>query len=322
MSRTTHQPANWTDRCEAAFLGLALGDAYGRPLEFIANDQVRTLPLPIRPGAFAWTDDTHMALYLAQAILDLPAGEYTDDAFGAAVGKRFVEWLHDPDTNGTAPGNTCRIGARAYAVSGDWRTSGVEQSDGCGAVMRICPLALAFSGETLTRAAAVQAMVTHRHPNAIQSAVTAAHLLRRALERGEFSAELVEQAAEEAHGADHRTIVADALRAALAFSRRQQPEWLDETAIPPGDGGWRSPSALGLAVAAALTWGENFETAVDKAARILGDSDTVACLTGMYLGAAAGKEALPGPWLAALKDRPTIVRLARKLALRSMGSTS
>jgi len=49
-------------------LGLALGDAYGRPLEFIGDDDVRTAGVTIEPGTFMWTDDTHMALYLARAV--------------------------------------------------------------------------------------------------------------------------------------------------------------------------------------------------------------------------------------------------------------
>lgn len=57
------------DRAIASFLGLALGDAFGRPLQFVRGPAVRSLPIPIAPGRFDWTDDTHMALYLAEAVL-------------------------------------------------------------------------------------------------------------------------------------------------------------------------------------------------------------------------------------------------------------
>jgi hypothetical protein len=96
-----------------------------------------------------------------------------------------------------------------------------------------------------------------------------------------------------------------------SFSR-----WLDERAIPEGDGGWRSPSALGLAVAAAVRWGQDFVTAVAKATRIDGDSHSVAALTGMFLCAAGGTAILPAAWRTAVRDREKIETAARALAVR------
>jgi len=111
--------------------------------------------------------------------------------------------------------------------------------------------------------------------------------------------------------------VAPALEAGLREGARKEEEWLDERAVPAGDGGWRGPSALGLAVAAALRWGgshpDAFALAVERAARIEGDSDSVACLVGMLLGAAYGPGALPGAWLAAIPEAERIVALADAL---------
>lgn len=309
------------DRARAAFLGLALGDAFGRPLEFIGLPAVRTAPVDVRPGTFRWTDDTHMALYLGRAVLDVGAAPVNEDRFGRAVGERFSEWRDDPATPGTAPGNTCLSGVARWRKTRDWRTSGVPGSDGCGAVMRICPLALAFEGDDLTKAARVSAAITHAHPNAIESAVAASHLLRWTLETGRFDADLVRRAMEGLRGpwSQGGGSTAKALEAAIAEGARGG-EWLDERAIPDGDGGWRSPSALGLAVAAALRWGDDFALAVEKAARIGGDSDSVACLTGMFLGAAGGTRVLPGTWLSALHERDTIDALATRLARLSQRS--
>ena len=57
-------------------------------------------------------------------------------------------------------------------------------------------------------------------------------------------------------------------------------------------------------------------TAIDRAARINGDSDSVACLAGMFLGAAGGLEALPGRWLDALPWAGRLEKMARTLADR------
>ena len=305
------------DRARGAFLGLALGDAWGQPLEFIQGQRVRTHPVSLTPGEFRWTDDTHMALYLAEALLELPPGPLDDEAFARAVGGQWLTWLHDPMTPGTAPGNTCLRGMRRYECDPDWRTSGDPGSDGCGAVMRIAPLALTLEGSELSRAAWIQATMTHAHPNAIEAAVAASHMLRWALEQGRFDVELVGRCITQLRGTWARGgVVAEALLAAIDFTARPGQDWLDEPSIPTGDGGWRSASALGLAVAAALYWGSDFATAVDKAARIHGDSDSVACLCGMFLGAAGGTAVLPPAWLAPLPERERIVGLADRLVAR------
>lgn len=309
------------DRAAAAFLGLALGDAYGRPLEFVLLPEVRTTPVVIRAGLFHWTDDTHMSLFLARAVQDQPARAPLDqDAFGRAVGRRFAEWAEDPLTPSTAPGNTCLRGARAFARHGDWQRSGDRGSDGCGAVMRIVPVALAFQGADLVDAARVSSVVTHAHPNAVEAAIAGAWLCRQALLEGRLDEGLVARAvAHLRRDWDWGGEVAESLEAALAMADGPEDGWLDEEAMPPGDGGWRAASALGLAVAAALRWRRaGFAAVVERAARIEGDSDSVAALAGMLHGAALGTRALPAPWLEALPSREEIHALARELWARSL----
>jgi ADP-ribosylglycohydrolase len=250
-----------------------------------------------------------MALYLAEAVLG--HGPFGEERFGLDVGEAFSRWLDDPLTPLTAPGNTCIAGVRNWRRTRDWRTSGVSGSDGCGAVMRVAPLAIFFGGEDLDRAAAVSARITHGHPDAAAAAVAACRLHGAALARGRFDAALVAEVADGLPGTD---LVIGALRAALAQASAPADGWLDERAIPPGDGGWRAPSALGLAVAAALRWGGDFALAVERAARIDGDSDSVAAIAGMFLGAAGGRAVLPPAWLAAVKDRERIEEIAGWLA--------
>ncbi|HNH48298.1 MAG TPA: ADP-ribosylglycohydrolase family protein, partial [Myxococcota bacterium] len=188
------------DRAVGAMTGLALGDAYGRPLEFLKGNRVRELKVSILPGSLMWTDDTHMSLYLGRALLDLRPGRWDEEAFGAALAARWVEWLHDPLMPSTAPGGTCLAGARAIENGTPWRKSGVPTSDGCGAVMRICPLPIALDGPALTTAAKLSALTTHGHPNAVEAAIAACWILRWTLEEGELSAELVQRAVERLQG--------------------------------------------------------------------------------------------------------------------------
>lgn len=306
---------SFADRCVGAFLGLAVGDAFGRPLEFTRGEAVRTLPVRLEPGTFRWTDDTHMSMYLARAILDGSGGTFDEDVFGHAVGRRFIEWMHDPLTPSTAPGNACLGGTANYERVGDWRTSGGSDADGCGAVMRIAPLAMAFSGDTLTRAAEISAIVTHAHANAREAVIAGSHLLRWVLDGQAFSPALVDRAVRGLRGPWARGgTVARSLEDALVVGRDAGARWLAEKAVWPGDGGWRNGSALGLAIAAALAWGDDARVAIDRAARIDGDSDSVACLVGMYLGGEGGAKALPAEMSAAIPERRTLERLARECA--------
>jgi ADP-ribosylglycohydrolase len=304
---------DFADRARAALLAHACGDRFGAPLEFVSDLSVRTRAVYLGN----WTDDTHMSLYLGAALLGY--GPITDqspfeaDRFGTLVGESFVRWLHDPLTPTTAPGNTCLTGARHFERDRDWNTSGVRSSDGCGAVMRIVPIALAWRGEALLEAARVSALVTHAHPNALEAAMAGAWLVGQILDTGVWGAACVEDAIRRLDGPwSQGGNVAGSLGAALVWAQRGE-EWLDEPAIPPGDGGWRSGSALGLAVAAALRWPDDLGLAVEKAARIQGDSDSVACLTGALLGAALGTAAIPPAWLATLPRRAEIAGLADRL---------
>lgn len=308
----------FADRARGAFLGLALGDAYGRSLEFVRGHRVRAQPVVIPSSHFMWTDDTHMSLYLVDA-LEAVGGSVplSEDAFGRAVGEAFVRWSKDPLTPSTAPGNTCLRGAADFERTGNWRTSGVRESDGCGAVMRVVPLPIVFAADALVTTARVQALVTHAHDNAPATAIAAGLLLRELLDGAPLDEVLVLRTLRrlDTLGASTPSVVG-ALTAAMGQARRTHLPWLDEDAIPDGDGGWRSPSALGLALVAALRWLDDPRTAIDKAARIDGDSDSVACLTGMMLGAVHGVDGLPADWLAALPERTTIdAAVDRLLAL-------
>lgn len=309
---------NYADRARAALLAHACGDRFGAPLELVRDASVRTRE--VRLGN--WTDDTHMSLYLGEAIL--AHGPVTNlsplepDRFGDLVGDAFVRWLHDPMTPSTAPGLTCMAGVRSFERDRDWKRSGVPSSDGCGAVMRIVPLALAMGGADLLEAARISAVVTHAHPNAQEAAMAGAWLVQQILETGAWGGGLVEEAIRGLDGPwGQGGDVAESLRAALAWAS-QGEDWLDEAAIPPGDGGWRSGSALGLAVAAALRWSGDLGLAVEKAARIRGDSDSVACLTGALLGAALGTSAIPPDWLETLPQRAAITGLADRLVAQAV----
>lgn len=306
----------FAQRSLGSIFGLALGDAFGRPLEFTTGSRVRTKAVDL--SRLMWTDDTHMSIYFAEAALSLK-GEFSEEALGAALGEQLCRWRLDPLTPSTAPGNTCLAGAAAYARDRDWRSSGVRGSDGCGAVMRIAALPILYSGEQLTTAARVSALITHAHPNAPAATEALCWLQREVLEDGRLDPAMVLQVAARSRAAGHPPVVAEALEAAVDWARRNPAaDWLDERAIPTYDGGWRSVSAVGLAVAACLRWGPRPALVIEKAARIQGDSDSVAAIAGMLVGA-VNPAGLPSAWLESLFDRERLEGLAERLCAPPRG---
>ena len=88
---TTGQGNDDADRAVGALLGLACGDAVGTTLEFEApgtftpiDDLVGGGPFGLRPGQ--WTDDTSMALCLAESLLDRGAHDPDDQM------RRYLLW--------------------------------------------------------------------------------------------------------------------------------------------------------------------------------------------------------------------------------------
>jgi len=152
-------------RALGAYLGLAVGDALGAPVEFLTAREIMQRGthcemtgggwLKLKPGQV--TDDTEMSLCLGRAWIE--AGGW--DARIAA--EHFAGWLkHYP----IDVGNTCRRGIRRYMLDGSLQGPPSEGDAGNGAAMRILPVALATYGDDagLERAAIEQAHITHHNP--------------------------------------------------------------------------------------------------------------------------------------------------------------
>ncbi len=94
--------AQLSDRLRGIAVGAAVGDALGMPLEFglasPANDLIRGM----RPGrlpAGSFTDDTEMALALAESLLAHPELDSDD------LAHRFLDWYErNPEDVGVLTG--------------------------------------------------------------------------------------------------------------------------------------------------------------------------------------------------------------------------
>ncbi len=158
--------AELISRARGAFIGFAIGDALGAPVEFmnaseiqgkygVLDDIVGGGWLRLKPGAV--TDDTEMALCIARALV--AAGGWSLPAIAA----NFAGWLKSRPVD---VGDTCRRGIRGYMLHGRLQTPFNQWDAGNGAVMRMLPVALFSLGEPelLDTCVVEQAHITHNHP--------------------------------------------------------------------------------------------------------------------------------------------------------------
>ena len=132
---------------KSCLYGLAFGDALGKDTEFMDVDSIyqqwppagpTDLPKPIAQV----TDDTQMALAIADALLDVQTlGPLSLNTIEPAIRQHFIRWYNSPDNN-RAPGNTCLRACEALERGVPWHEASVKNSKGCGANMRVAPVAL------------------------------------------------------------------------------------------------------------------------------------------------------------------------------------
>jgi ADP-ribosylglycohydrolase len=289
-------------RVLGAMVGLAVGDALGAPLEGAPRRVARRavargleMAGSGRWAAGQWTDDTALALELAESIAERGLLDTED------LARRYISWA---TSDGRGIGRTTRaalVGA-ADAAGARRRAAGFHARTGLGAsngsVMRCAPIGLAARDlEQARQAAASDASLTHGHPAAASaSAALCAALL--AVRRGD---DPLPAARTEAHGADD-------LERALVLVADQDREALAALATGRTAGACWTTLAIGLC---ALTSIGDYEEGVIWAVSLGGDTDTNAAVTGALLGYARGPRAIPQRWLKPLAQRQRLERAAR-----------
>ena len=268
-------------RAQAAYLGLALGDALGATVEFMTPREIagrhgvhRDLIgggwLRLRPGRV--TDDTTMALALGQAILDQ---EGRVDALACA--QAFDAWMRSKPVD---IGNTVRRNLIRFRQTGLPLAPASEHDAGNGAAMRLLPVALATLGaseETVVAAAHTQARVTHN--NTLSDAAC------------EFLVLAVQDAV---RGASLRDIYRGRIQPFLAAYPIYN--WRGRNNDNPSG---YIVDTLRTVLQSLLNTGDFEECLVDVVNRG-GDADTTGAIAGMLAGALYGMRVLPPRWLSAL----------------------
>ncbi|MBI1927735.1 ADP-ribosylglycohydrolase family protein [Candidatus Poribacteria bacterium] len=137
------------ERYQGCLLGLAIGDAVGTTLEFKPpgsfapiQDMIGGGPFHLAPGQ--WTDDTSMALCLAESLIERPGFDPTDQL------KRYLRWYREGYLSSTDRcfdiGNTVRAALlRFETTNAPYCGSTAPMSAGNGSIMRLAPVPLFYA---------------------------------------------------------------------------------------------------------------------------------------------------------------------------------
>jgi ADP-ribosylglycohydrolase len=319
-------------------VGGAIGDALGWPVEFLRlSEIVRRFgaggirDLLLGPsGKAEITDDTQMTIFTAEGLLRAETW-YNHKGIchpPAVVFHAYQRWLltqgyprvedHDRIYDSwlldikelharRAPGNTC-ISALLSGKQGSME-SPINNSKGCGGVMRVAPAGLFCRKEDAFRIAAEIAALTHGHPSGYLSAGALAYLIASIIEGRELKAAVAETLTELAGYEGHEECAGSLARAA-ELSRGRLP---DVEAIAQLGEGWVGEEALGIALYCALKYRDDFEKAIIAAVNHDGDSDSTGAIAGNILGAYLGLSKIPSGWVEKVELKEILVEIADDL---------
>ena len=290
------------DRAMGALLGLAVGDALGTTLEFRPRDEGARIvditgggPFQLQPGC--WTDDTAMALALAESLLASESLDCSD------LMDRFVAWRQNGEYSPTGHcfdiGITTRNALERYLRTGNPLAGSTDPTTaGNGSLMRLAPVALRFWNDRgrLDHAAAQQSRTTHAAEEAVDGCRAFADLLADAIS-----------------GKPRRDVLAPrAFDGAPGIAEIVKGSWRGSARKDIRSSGYVVHTLEAAMWSVART--ANFRNAVLLAANLADDADTVAAVTGQLAGAIYGLSGIPTDWLERIAWKDRLLDKAERLA--------
>lgn len=294
------------DQFAGCLLGLALGDALGAPFEggFLERALWRLIGRT-REGHRRWTDDTQMAIDLAESLLQCKGLDPSQ------LARRFAGSYHWSRGYGRGTARTLARLRRGEAWSTAARAVEPDGSFGNGAAMRSPVLALFFLDDVdaLISSARASAAVTHAHPLGIEGAVLMAVATRAFLYRAPAS-QVLDTVREHCPSRE--------IREKLDLAR----SWLENGEFPSAarvvaalGNGTTVPASCATALYVALRHvGGRFDDMMQFVISCGGDTDTIGSMAGALWGAFHGAARLPG---VAIENRARIEALASELFARA-----
>ena len=289
------------ERYRGALLGLAAGDALGATLEFEPPGTFEPISEIVGGGAFEvepgeWTDDTSMALCLAESLIECHGFDPIDQL------KRYVDWMENGHLSST--GQSFGIGLTTAAALDDFQLTGKpcgqtgEYSAGNGSIMRLAPVPMFYAND---RAKAIEY-------GGRSSATT--HAVDETIGACRYMADLIVLAL---RGASKEEILSPPSMGGLPDKIGKVANGTFKTAQPPEI---RGTGYVVDSLEAALWafWNsDNFADGARLAVNLGDDADTTGAVYGQIAGAFYGDSGIPERWRNILALRDKIVAYATQL---------
>ena len=293
------------ERFQGALVGLATGDALAAATQFRRAGSFAPVGDLLGGGPFdlprgAWSDDTAMALCLAESLAEREDFDPADQLV------RYGRWQRDGhlSATGLCLGVTAAM-ARALAAA-PWRPPPLARSQ----------LLAQRDPEPLSRVAPV---VLHAYPSAEQAIALAAETARASC-HAPIVLDACRLLAAMLHGALAGETRARILNPPAAlFGARALHADVAEIAAHTYGADWTPPPADGgvLAVLDLARWclasTANYRDGGLRAVNLGGDSDVIAAVYGQLAGAHFGVSLIPAPWRQALARADLISELGDRL---------
>jgi ADP-ribosylglycohydrolase len=311
MTRNTNtRKISLAARYRGSLLGLATGDALGTTLEFQPpgsfvplKDMVGGGPFHLTPGQ--WTDDTSMALCLAQSLVERGGFDPQDQM------ERYLRWYREGYLSSTGHcfdiGNTIQQALLRFEQTREPYSGSTDPwSAGNGSIMRLAPVPLYYSQDP--HQAILKSAQSSRTTHGTAAAVDACRYLAALLVGA-------------VHGADKQTLLSERYSPIPGYW--EQNPLVDEIdQIAAGSFKHRQPPEIkgsGYVVKSleAALWafyhGDSFREGCLLAVNLGNDADTTGAVYGQLAGAFYGEHDIPPSWRAKLAYRPLIESLAEGL---------
>ena len=283
-------------------MGLAIGDALGAPIQFMRRDTYEHVfgytaggTYQLDPGY--WTDDTSMALCLAETLIEKNRYDPID------FGDRLVRWV-DEGYNSSLP-KCFDIGQTTLRAIGAYRRFGHEEcgvtgewAGGNGSIMRLAPVPIFYQedGRLADEISVSQGILTHNHEVPNDGCRLLSAIILEGIKTGDKDAAL--SSVETLHVADKISHVRN---------RDYEEKVRDEI---------KSDGYVVSTLEAAMwsVWKtNNFRDALLLAVNLGDDADTVGAVTGQIAGAIYGVDEIPKEWITDLAEGNRILNLGQQL---------
>ncbi len=297
------------DRFRGCLLGLATGDALGTTLEFQPPgtfeplaDMVGGGPFFLAPGT--WTDDTAMALCLAESLLESKGFDPLDQQ------TRYLAWYRLGHMSATGKcfdiGNTTRRALECFEQTGDpWSGPTAPDTAGNGSIMRLAPVPMYYAAQPRRAVglAGDSSRTTHGAAEAVDGCRLLAALLVGAL-AGEEKQTLLSADYQPAPGIWDNPLAPRIQEVARGSYKHKNP--------PDIRGSGYVVESLEAALWA-FWHSRDFAHGALLAVNLGDDADTTGAVYGQLAGAYYGVQGIPQKWLHKLARLKEINSLAEKL---------